>query len=142
MSTKEERDKEKFAAKKARKEAMRTKEGRMALRQFRLLDAQRRQAEADELTYSSDSLLLSAQSSAKGDADGGIYDLSTTSYEPPTKNESDANSNINDDSIDKVGGANVNGGGSGVLGGFSEETLDVVEDDNTAGQRIFLVKEV
>lgn len=30
----------------------------------------------------------------------------------------------------------------GLPEGFEEETLDVVEDDNTAGQRVFLTKEV
>lgn len=33
-------------------------------------------------------------------------------------------------------------GGGGIPEGFKEETFDVVEDDNTAGQRIFLTKEV
>jgi len=30
----------------------------------------------------------------------------------------------------------------GIPEGFEEETLDVVEDDNTAGQRVFLTKAV
>ncbi len=34
------------------------------------------------------------------------------------------------------------GGNAGVPQDFAEETLDIVEDDNTAGQRIFLTKEV
>ena len=34
------------------------------------------------------------------------------------------------------------GGGGGLPSGFAEETLDVVNDDNTAGQRIFLTKAV
>lgn len=33
-------------------------------------------------------------------------------------------------------------GGGGLPDGFEEETLDVVEDDNTPGQRVFLTKEV
>ena len=33
------------------------------------------------------------------------------------------------------------GGGGGLPPGFEEETLDVVEDDNTPGTRIFLTKE-
>ena len=33
-------------------------------------------------------------------------------------------------------------GGGGLPEGFEEETLDVVEDDNTAGQRVFLTKAV
>jgi hypothetical protein len=32
--------------------------------------------------------------------------------------------------------------GEGLPEGFAEETLDVVEDDNTAGQRVFLTKGV
>lgn len=31
--------------------------------------------------------------------------------------------------------------GGGLPDGFGEETLDVVEDDNTPGQRVFLTKE-
>jgi hypothetical protein len=34
------------------------------------------------------------------------------------------------------------GGGGGFPSGFNEEILDVVNDDNTAGQRVFLTKEV
>ena len=33
------------------------------------------------------------------------------------------------------------GGGGGVPEGFDEEELDVVEDNNTAGRRIFLTKD-
>lgn len=32
--------------------------------------------------------------------------------------------------------------GSGLPSGFDQETLDVVNDDNTAGQRVFLTKAV
>ena len=34
------------------------------------------------------------------------------------------------------------GGGGGLPSGFAEETLDVVNNDNTAGQRVFLTKAV
>ena len=34
------------------------------------------------------------------------------------------------------------GGGGGLPSGFAEETLDVVNSDNTAGQRVFLTKAV
>ena len=34
------------------------------------------------------------------------------------------------------------GSGGGVPEGFAEETLDVVNSDNTAGQRVFLTKAV
>ena len=40
-------------------------------------------------------------------------------------------------------GQDVSGTSSGGgVSGFEEETLDIVEDDNTAGQRIFLTKPV
>lgn len=34
------------------------------------------------------------------------------------------------------------GGGGGLPSGFAQETLDVVNDDNTAGQRVFLTQAV
>ena len=34
------------------------------------------------------------------------------------------------------------GGGGGLPSGFAQETLDVVNSDNTAGQRVFLTKAV
>jgi len=58
--------------------------------------------------------------------------------------ESDTSISVKDfEKIDTVvgvdGTASSSGGG---IGDFAEETLDIVEDDNTAGQRIFLTKEV
>lgn len=56
--------------------------------------------------------------------------------------ESDTSISVKDfEKIDTVvdGTASSSGGG---IGDFAEETLDIVEDNNTAGQRIFLIKEV
>jgi hypothetical protein len=38
-----------------------------------------------------------------------------------------------------ISGEDLQAGG---IDGFEEETLDIVEDDNEAGQRVFLTKEV
>ena len=62
----------------------------------------------------------------------------------------DPNTTIADNSIDQTGSNPENGdvgssdGGSdgGVPEGFAEETLDVVNANNTAGQRVFLTKAV
>ena len=43
---------------------------------------------------------------------------------------------------DDDGGGGGGGGGGGLPSGFAEETLDVVNSDNTAGQRVFLTKAV
>ena len=54
--------------------------------------------------------------------------------------ESDTSISVKDfEKIDTVGTASSSDGGTG---DFNEETLDVVNNDNTAGQRIFLTKEV
>ena len=42
---------------------------------------------------------------------------------------------------DREGNDSDGHGGGGLPPGFEEETLDVVEDDNTPGTRIFLTKE-
>jgi hypothetical protein len=51
--------------------------------------------------------------------------------------------------IDETGGGTnatpkpaLGGAAAGVLEGFEEETLDIVNNDNTAGQRVFLTKAV
>jgi len=48
----------------------------------------------------------------------------------------------NSELITTGGGTGGGGGGGGVPEGFAEETLDVVNSDNTAGQRVFLTKAV
>lgn len=113
----------------------------------RISKSQERQRASDEQVYGEGSQLLSMQkSSSGGDARGGIWDISTDSYTQPERNETGQNSNINDDGIDSIGAggesAGAGAGAGGIPDGFTEETFDVVEDDNTAGQRIFLTKEV
>jgi len=115
-------------------------------RSRRIGAAQQRQREADQRVYGEGSQLLAAQrSSAGGDARGGIWDVDTSDYKPK-QNKDDYESDIRQVGIDSVGGFTEPGalasGGSGLPEGFAEETLDVVEDDNTAGQRVFLTKAV
>ena len=61
----------------------------------------------------------------------------------------DPNTTIADDGIDQTGsnpengdGGSSDGGGGGLPEGFAEETLDVVDANNAAGQRVFLTKAV
>ena len=56
-------------------------------------------------------------------------------------NKSGAGSTIQDDGIDNVD-SSLSDSGGGLPDGFGEETLDVVNSDNTAGQRVFLTKAV
>ena len=56
-------------------------------------------------------------------------------------NKSGAGSTIQDDGIDNVD-SSLSDSGGGLPDGFDEETLDVVNSDNTAGQRVFLTKAV
>lgn len=77
--------------------------------------------------------------------EGAVHDL-TTSYEP-RENKTDYESDIGQRGIDQFTAPEStpqddSGSGGGIPDGFEEETLDVVEDDNTAGQRVFLTKEV
>ena len=59
-------------------------------------------------------------------------------------NRGGAGSTVQDDGVDNVDSSNdgSGSGGGGLPDGFEEETLDVVNDDNTAGQRLFLTKAV
>ena len=71
---------------------------------------------------------------AKGKQSGGIYDLSTTYYEPLPANPQTGKRNLQDDGIDFVGrDRSIEDGGGG--GGTFE--LDVVKDNNTAGRASF-----
>lgn len=78
--------------------------------------------------------LLSAfgRSSAGGDQRGGIYDLSTDTYNQPPGNQVGQNESI-ETGIDTVGGS----GGAGDSGDTDTFTLDVVKSDNTAGTATF-----
>ena len=83
-------------------------------------------------------------SSAGGDDRGGIYDISTDNYSQPENNQQSLNDDIANKGIDVIKGSTTDGGGDGGESpdGFEEETLDVVNSDNTAGQRVFLTKAV
>ena len=86
-------------------------------------------------------------SSSGGDDRGGIYDVSTDNYSQPDNNQAGINNDIANPGIDAIIGStatSVGGGGDGggIPDGFAEETLDVVNNDNTAGQRVFLTKAV
>jgi len=86
-------------------------------------------------------------SSSGGDDRGGIYDVSTDNYSQPDNNQVSINNDIANPGIDAIIGStatSVGGGGDGggIPDGFAEETLDVVNNDNTAGQRVFLTKAV
>lgn len=65
----------------------------------------------------------------------------------PLDNKQDYNSDIQQRGIDQFTAPEATpetsgGGGGGLPAGFAEETLDVVNADNTAGQRAFLTKAV
>ena len=75
---------------------------------------------------------------------GAVYDLSTN-YKP-RENKTDYESDIGQRGIDQFTAPEATpetaGGSAGVPDGFEEETLDIVNNDNTAGQRVFLTKAV
>ena len=75
----------------------------------------------------------------KIDLGGGVYDLNTR----PDDNKEGVDERIQNDGIDVITNPLdlVGGGGGGGLG-FDEETLDVVDANNVAGQRVFLTKVV
>lgn len=66
----------------------------------------------------------------QGIGSGGIYDISTDSYQPPTGNEAGANTNMSETGIQEV----PRDSGGDVADTF---TLDVVKSDNTAGTATF-----
>ncbi len=82
------------------------------------------------------------QSSVNGNPRGGTFDSSANSYTGPPDNSQTGNRNIVDDNVDAVPRVRISEetGGGGAPSGFQEEIFDVVQDDNTAGQRIFLTK--
>ena len=74
---------------------------------------------------------------------GAIYDLSTNSYAAKKEFPETGKRPIQDNAVDFVGRDGAEEGeGGGLPSGFAEELLDVVNDDNTAGQRYFLTKAV
>ena len=77
---------------------------------------------------------------------GGIFDVDTGYYKPLEPNQQTGRRNIEDDGVDTPSRsraeADDDGGGGGTPDGFEEETLDVVNSNNTAGQRVFLTKAV
>jgi len=64
--------------------------------------------------------------------EGAIFDVNTNTV---STNQSSLNYTIDDDGIDTIDVGDL-------LVGLAEETLDVVNSDNTAGQRVFLIKAV
>jgi hypothetical protein len=75
--------------------------------------------------------------------EGAVYDLSTDYM--PSQNKDDYESDIGQRGIDQFTPPEATpqsglSGGGGIPEGFTEETLDVVENDNSAGQRIFLTQ--
>jgi len=79
---------------------------------------------------------------------GGIFDVETGYYKPLEPNEQTGRRNIQDDGVDTpsrdraLDNSLESDGAGGLPEGFEEETLDVVNNDNTAGQRVFLTKAV
>lgn len=74
---------------------------------------------------------------------GGIWDISTSDQ----KVSNNSGSNVSVDSSSGIDSAFENptssgGGGGGLPDGFAEETLDIVDSNNLAAQRIFLTKDV
>ena len=66
----------------------------------------------------------------QGVESGGIYDVSTDSYQPPAGNEAGANTNMSETGVQVVP---RNSGGDDA----NTFTLDVVKSDNTAGTATF-----
>lgn len=79
----------------------------------------------------------------KSDYQKKIEGINSNSY----GNQTDANEDISFSGIDSVnsstdGSGGGDGGGGGLPDGFDEETLDIVDLNNLAAQRIFLTKDV
>lgn len=73
------------------------------------------------------------------------FKIDTNKASSQTENQTDVNQDSNqrgDDSFKPSYYEMSDGGGGGIPGGFAEETLDVVDAQNAAGQRVFLTKEV
>lgn len=82
---------------------------RASARSARLDKARERQRAADERTYGKDSqFLIGIQPSAGEDSRGGIWDLSTDSYEPVDGNQNGINDRINDSGIDRIASYDTN----------------------------------
>ena len=85
-------------------------------------------------------LLQSASSTKQRRAiKAGVYDLSTRVDD----NKEGTDERIQNDGIDQISSPlNGSSGGGGLPDGFAEETLDIVDSNNLAAQRIFLTKDV
>lgn len=71
----------------------------------------------------------------------GVYDISTRVDD----NKEGTDERIQNDGIDQISSplnSSGGGGGGGLPDGFAEETLDIVDSNNLAAQRIFLTKDV
>ena len=70
----------------------------------------------------------------------GVYDLNTTRTDD---NKEGTDERVANDGIDRVGNQSTTASsGGGLPDGYEEELLDVVNNNNTAGQRYFLTKPV
>ena len=87
-------------------------------------------------------LLQSASSTKQRRAiKAGVYDLSTRVDD----NKEGTDERIQNDGIDQISSpqdGSSGGGGGGLPDGFDEETLDIVDSNNLAAQKIFLTKDV
>ena len=72
----------------------------------------------------------------QGIESGGIYDVSTDSYQPPTGNEAGANTNMSETGVQEVP-RDSGGDVADVADDGNTFTLDVVKSDNTAGTATF-----
>lgn len=91
-----------------REERQIERQQREEARQLRLIEAQERQRKLDEEVYGKGSMLLEEQkSSAGGDARGGIWDVSTSNYKQPERNQTGQNEDIDNEGIDSLGAPEV-----------------------------------
>jgi hypothetical protein len=74
--------------------------------------------------------------------EGGIYDISTDTYEPTKGNEAGVETNLDKTGIHEASRDRVQdpSGGDSDTSDFFPERLDIVEPGNTAGSRLFLTR--
>lgn len=109
---------------------------RASARSARLDKTRERQRAADERTYGEDSPLLNIQPSAGGNSRGGIWDLSTDSYEPVDGNQNGINDRINDSGIDRIASYDTNRAEADELGDEVGHPFQLVG----AGNKLYLRK--
>lgn len=97
---------------------------------------EKRKAERDVKDRRKELLQGASSTKERREIKAGVYDLNTR----PDDNKEGADERIQNDGIDVITNPldPVGGGGGGL--GFDEETLDVVDANNDAVQRVFLTK--